>query len=143
MSCCRERRGSSSRDFDFQDLPYSLQYPDATPAWYSTRNGPQVVSRGNRLSDGSHRRQVEANISCSFMVLATCSGKLPSNSRFRIILSDMAVPVLLVVGSLGSSLSDPRTLLAGASGGVYALIAAHLATVILVRASFNLIRRDL
>lgn len=37
----------------------------------------------------------------------------------------------VVAGSLGSSLSDPRALLAGASGGVYALIAAHLATVIL------------
>ncbi|XP_003745510.1 rhomboid-related protein 2 [Galendromus occidentalis] len=37
----------------------------------------------------------------------------------------------VIAGSLGSSLSDPRTLLAGASGGVYALIAAHLATVIL------------
>ncbi|OQR66745.1 rhomboid-related protein 2-like [Tropilaelaps mercedesae] len=37
----------------------------------------------------------------------------------------------VIAGSLGSSLSDPRTYLAGASGGVYALIAAHLATVVL------------
>lgn len=37
----------------------------------------------------------------------------------------------VIGGSLGSSLSDPRTLLAGASGGVYALIAAHLASVII------------
>ncbi|PRD25298.1 UNVERIFIED_CONTAM: rho [Trichonephila clavipes] len=37
----------------------------------------------------------------------------------------------VVAGSLGSSLSDPRTFLAGASGGVYALISAHLANVIL------------
>ncbi|XP_022668663.1 rhomboid-related protein 2-like [Varroa jacobsoni] len=37
----------------------------------------------------------------------------------------------VIAGSLGSSLSDPRTYLAGASGGVYTLIAAHLATVVL------------
>ncbi|KAL1485754.1 hypothetical protein MTO96_047230, partial [Rhipicephalus appendiculatus] len=37
----------------------------------------------------------------------------------------------VVAGSLGSSLSDPYVFLAGASGGVYALIAAHLATLIL------------
>lgn len=37
----------------------------------------------------------------------------------------------VVAGSLGSSLSDPSVFLAGASGGVYALIAAHLATLIL------------
>lgn len=37
----------------------------------------------------------------------------------------------VIAGSLGSSISDPRTYLAGASGGVYALIAAHLANVII------------
>ncbi len=37
----------------------------------------------------------------------------------------------VVAGSLGTSLSSPDTYVAGASGGVYALIAAHLATVIL------------
>ena len=34
-------------------------------------------------------------------------------------------------GSLGTSLSDSRTYIAGASGGCYALIAAHLATLTL------------
>ena len=37
----------------------------------------------------------------------------------------------VLAGSLGTSLSDPGTFLAGASGGVYALIAAHLATMLL------------
>lgn len=37
----------------------------------------------------------------------------------------------VVAGSLGTSLSDPDTYIAGASGGVYALIAAHLATMAL------------
>ncbi|KAK8785473.1 hypothetical protein V5799_008163 [Amblyomma americanum] len=37
----------------------------------------------------------------------------------------------VAAGSLGSSLSDPYVFLAGASGGVYALIAGHLATLIL------------
>ena len=37
----------------------------------------------------------------------------------------------VMAGSLGTSLSDPSTYLAGASGGVYALIAAHLATMVL------------
>lgn len=37
----------------------------------------------------------------------------------------------VVAGSLGTSLSDPYTFIAGASGGVYALIAAHLATLAL------------
>jgi len=37
----------------------------------------------------------------------------------------------VLAGSLGTSLSDPATYIAGASGGVYALIAAHLATLAL------------
>ncbi|XP_021960311.1 rhomboid-related protein 3 isoform X2 [Folsomia candida] len=37
----------------------------------------------------------------------------------------------VIAGSLATSLSDPEVFLAGASGGVYALIAAHLATVIM------------
>ena len=37
----------------------------------------------------------------------------------------------VVAGSLGTSLSDPYTYIAGASGGCYALIAAHLATLAL------------
>ncbi|KAJ4445267.1 hypothetical protein ANN_07068 [Periplaneta americana] len=35
----------------------------------------------------------------------------------------------VVAGSLGTSVSDPSVFLAGASGGVYALISAHLATI--------------
>lgn len=38
----------------------------------------------------------------------------------------------VIAGSLASSISDPGSFLAGASGGVYALIAAHLANVIIV-----------
>ena len=37
----------------------------------------------------------------------------------------------VVSGSLAVSISDPRVYLAGASGGVYALIAAHLASVVI------------
>ena len=37
----------------------------------------------------------------------------------------------VIAGSLASSLSDPNTFLAGASGGVYALLAAHLANVVM------------
>lgn len=37
----------------------------------------------------------------------------------------------VIAGSLATSLSDPRVFLAGASGGVYALITAHMATVIM------------
>lgn len=37
----------------------------------------------------------------------------------------------VIFGSLGSSVSQPNTYLLGASAGVYALIAAHLATLIL------------
>jgi rhomboid-related protein 1/2/3 len=37
----------------------------------------------------------------------------------------------VLAGSLGTSLSDPDTYIAGASGGCYALIAAHLATLAL------------
>ena len=37
----------------------------------------------------------------------------------------------VLAGSLGTSALDPNVFLAGASGGVYALIAAHLATLIL------------
>lgn len=37
----------------------------------------------------------------------------------------------VIAGSLGTSISDPGVYLAGASGGVYALITAHLATIIM------------
>ena len=37
----------------------------------------------------------------------------------------------VLAGSLGTSTLDPKVFLAGASGGVYSLIAAHLATLIL------------
>ena len=38
----------------------------------------------------------------------------------------------VVAGSLGTSVSDPRVFLAGASGGVYALITAHIASICMV-----------
>lgn len=38
----------------------------------------------------------------------------------------------VAAGSLATSLTDPKVYLAGASGGVYALIAAHIATIIMV-----------
>lgn len=38
----------------------------------------------------------------------------------------------VIAGSLATSLSDPTVFLAGASGGVYALITAHVATIIMV-----------
>jgi len=38
----------------------------------------------------------------------------------------------VVAGSLAASISDPFSYLAGASGGVYALISAHLASVVIV-----------
>ncbi|XP_058975088.1 protein rhomboid [Musca domestica] len=37
----------------------------------------------------------------------------------------------VVAGSMGTSLTSPRIFLAGASGGVYALITAHIATIIM------------
>lgn len=37
----------------------------------------------------------------------------------------------VVAGSLGTSVSDSRVYLAGASGGVYALITAHVATILM------------
>lgn len=38
----------------------------------------------------------------------------------------------VLAGSLATSVSDPYVYLAGASGGVYALITAHVATIIIV-----------
>lgn len=38
----------------------------------------------------------------------------------------------ILAGSLATSISEPYNYLAGASAGVYALITAHLSTVILV-----------
>ncbi|XP_058807042.1 rhomboid-related protein 2 isoform X2 [Phymastichus coffea] len=37
----------------------------------------------------------------------------------------------VIAGSLGTSVSDPSVYLAGASGGVYALITAHVATIVM------------
>lgn len=39
----------------------------------------------------------------------------------------------VVAGSLGTSVTEPYIRLAGASGGVYAILMAHIATIILVR----------
>lgn len=38
----------------------------------------------------------------------------------------------VLAGSLATSVADPSVFLAGASGGVYALITAHIATIIIV-----------
>lgn len=38
----------------------------------------------------------------------------------------------VAAGSMGTSITNPRIFLAGASGGVYALITAHIATIIMV-----------
>lgn len=38
----------------------------------------------------------------------------------------------VAAGSMGTSITNPRIYLAGASGGVYALITAHIATIIMV-----------
>lgn len=38
----------------------------------------------------------------------------------------------VIAGSLGTSITDPTVKLAGASGGVYSLITAHIATIIMV-----------
>lgn len=40
----------------------------------------------------------------------------------------------VAAGSMGTSITSPRIFLAGASGGVYALITAHIATIIMVSA---------
>ncbi len=48
----------------------------------------------------------------------------------------------VLAGSLGSSTIDPGAFLAGASGGVYALIAAHLSTLILNWQEDIVIMRD-
>lgn len=39
----------------------------------------------------------------------------------------------VLAGSLGSSIVDPAVHLGGASGGVYALITAHIGTILMVR----------
>ncbi len=41
--------------------------------------------------------------------------------------------LLGVSGSLGTSVFDSKAVLVGASGGVYALLAAHVANILLVR----------
>lgn len=41
----------------------------------------------------------------------------------------------VLAGSMGTSIFSPRVFLAGASGGVYALITAHIATIIMVSIS--------
>lgn len=38
----------------------------------------------------------------------------------------------VIAGSMGTSIVNPEISLAGASGGVYALITAHIATIIMV-----------
>lgn len=47
----------------------------------------------------------------------------------------------VLAGSMGTSIFSPRVFLAGASGGVYALITAHIATIIMVRSGVLKISR--
>jgi rhomboid-related protein 1/2/3 len=49
----------------------------------------------------------------------------------------------VIAGSLATSISDPKVFLAGASGGVYALITAHMATVIMVITKTTLSKKKL
>ena len=51
------------------------------------------------------------------------------HSWWRVVIIYMAG---VLSGSLGTSVADPAVYLAGASGGVYALLLAHLASLILV-----------
>lgn len=44
----------------------------------------------------------------------------------------------VLAGSMGTSICNPGIYLAGASGGVYALITAHIATIIMVCVEFAL-----
>lgn len=43
----------------------------------------------------------------------------------------------VLAGSLCTAITDPHTKLAGASGGVYALITAHIANILMVIYAFN------
>ncbi|KAL5288184.1 RHBDL2.2 family protein [Megaselia abdita] len=45
----------------------------------------------------------------------------------------------VIAGSMGTSLTSPFTALAGASGGVYALITAHIATIIMNWSEMNFV----
>ena len=51
--------------------------------------------------------------------------------------SRVLIKSLSLLGSLGTSVFDTDVYLVGASGGVYALLAAHLANVLLVSSKFN------
>lgn len=44
----------------------------------------------------------------------------------------------VVAGSLATSITDPYVKLAGASGGVYSLITAHVASIIMVSYDFKM-----
>ena len=48
------------------------------------------------------------------------------------LLSCLIFTLCIVPGSLGTSVFDMDAVLVGASGGVYALLAAHLANILLV-----------
>lgn len=45
----------------------------------------------------------------------------------------------VAAGSMGTSITSPNIFLAGASGGVYALLTAHIATIIMVCCGFFLL----
>lgn len=55
-------------------------------------------------------------------------------NRWRVALVYLAG---VLAGSMGTSIVNPRIYLAGASGGVYALITAHIATIIMVNKQQN------
>uniref|UniRef100_A0A0A9WGI0 Rhomboid-related protein 3 n=1 Tax=Lygus hesperus TaxID=30085 RepID=A0A0A9WGI0_LYGHE len=106
---------------------------------------------GGRITDGSlaqilvydPKRRIEAWRYVSYMFVHMGSAHLLVNLLVQILLG---VPLEMVhgnfrvlciyiagvlAGSLGTSISDPTVYLAGASGGVYALMTAHIASIIM------------
>lgn len=49
----------------------------------------------------------------------------------------------VIAGSLMTSITDPNVYLAGASGGVYSLITAHIASVIMVKSCLLLLWHEI
>ena len=123
LSCLQPVHSKSSL---FQLLPHHLQLGRSACSRHSSRNGSQRRSRRDRLHSRRHRR---------FAVT------WPHNNNETIRADDITISVCVFVpGSTMHAVFDRYSLLAGASGGVYALIGAHLAIIIMVRIDLQFLR---
>ena len=113
----KEARGVALLDLPVcpcQHGAYRVQHSHAACGWATSRNVSAWVLRHHQVSQAAE--------------VAHHHSRIIIFSPLRVVIVYLAG---VVFGSVGGSLPSPTSYLAGASAGVYALIAAHVSTLIM------------